>query len=131
MSRLLLCAALVAMALATAAPPARADHCVTRVDRYCCGPFDFVGFFDYRRSLDCNDDPGYRRYRRHLDRDLDYAFHCMSPREASEVWYGGGCGGRWRGGEGCGDARRVRSIGHWGGGEHHHSWGVHESDHGD
>jgi hypothetical protein len=115
--RVLLCAAIVAFALLAAKPAAACGSCGG-------GPFGFFGFGDYRRSLDPNDDPGYRHYRRNLDRDLNYAFHCMTPREASCIVNGGRRG--WS--RGC-DAHAVKKIGYWGGGEHTRAWGVHSSDH--
>jgi len=78
----------------------------------------FVGFLDYRHSLDRNDDPGYRAYRHRLDDDLEYAFHGMTAQEAGARSHGGG---DWDG-----DAHRVVRTVRYGGGPHNEAWGVHK-----
>ena len=132
MFRGLLCASIVALAtLAAAAAPAVAcghrSHCETEYRYY--DPFACVGFFDYRHSLDPEDNPEYQHHRRRLDRDLDYVFHCMTPHEAGQLVHGGGCGSRRSEGDDCGSAVKIKRHSYRGGGDHHHAWGLHSSDH--
>lgn len=119
MSRLLLFSAIAA--LTALVSPVQAHH----HHDYVHGRF--VGFLDYRHSLD---DGG--RYGRDLDARREYVFHRMSGREAYEVWHGGGHDGGYhhRHDNGRHDmgARPLKSR-HWhGGGHHNHAWGVHASD---
>ena len=53
-----------------------------------CHLFDFFGFFDYRRSLDPQDDPCERERQAKLEHRLHYVFHHMTAAEAQEIWSG-------------------------------------------
>ena len=132
MYRFLLCTAIAAAAhLALSVAPAAA-HCGS--DYYYHDPFGFIGFLDYRHSLDRDD----YREDRGLDCRREYVFHGMSAHEAYNEWHGGGHdGGRTHRHDhgGCGDsskwlsrAHAVTKTHHTGGGEHMHAWGVHSSD---
>ena len=140
MFRLLLCTAFVALAALAAAPdPALACGSCGRHSSYerIEHHIRFVGFLDYRRSLDddgrCDDSQ---------DRRREYVFHRMSGREAYEVWHGAGHDDSWRHrhdngcncgckhDDGWGESRAVaiKSRTWEGGGQHNHAWGVHASD---